>query len=128
MRSWACATSAARAGRCTSRTGWTWVSSCAACETRNSRIALTRRASATRGLTRVIDRHTKDLLEAGNALIVGTVDPAGQPHATRAWGLEVVDADGGRVRIVLPGDDPVTVENLRTTGRLALTATSVPTL
>jgi hypothetical protein len=76
----------------------------------------------------VIDRQTKDFIEGGRALIVGTVDASGQPHATRGWGLHVVDADEGRVRVVLPGDDPVTIENLRTTRRLALTATDVPTL
>ena len=76
----------------------------------------------------MIDPHTKAVLEGGSALIVGTVDAGGQPHATRAWGLEVGDTVAGRVRIVLPGDDPVTVENLRATGRLALNATDVPTL
>lgn len=51
----------------------------------------------------------------------------GAPHATRAWGLEVLDPAEGRVRLVLPGDDPVGLGNLRSTARLALTACCVRT-
>src|SRR5690348_6913161 len=74
-----------------------------------------------------IDTATRALIEAGSALLLGTVDADGRPHATRAWGLQVIDADAGTVRIMLPNDDPQTVANLRATGRLAVTAASVAT-
>lgn len=70
----------------------------------------------------------KEFLEAGCALIVGTVDDEGMPHASRAWGLDVLDPAEGRVRIILPGDDPVTMRNLRATGRVAVTGTDILTL
>jgi pyridoxamine 5'-phosphate oxidase-like protein len=68
------------------------------------------------------------LLQSGCALLVGSVDPSGAPHATRGWGLRIVDADRGEVRIVLPADDPITLDNLRTTGRIAVTGVDIESL
>lgn len=52
------------------------------------------------------------MIETGAGLVVGTVGADGEPRATRAWGLTVVDPDARRVRLVMSADDPVTVENL----------------
>jgi hypothetical protein len=76
----------------------------------------------------VIDVAVRAFMESGCALLIGTVDCAGMPHASRGWGLDVEDPVAGRVRIVLAGDDPVTVANLRSTGRLAVTGTDIATL
>lgn len=76
----------------------------------------------------MIGPNDRELLEAGCALIIGTVDGKGMPHATRGWGLDVLDPAEGRVRIVLPGDDPVMLDNLHATSRLAVTGTNIPTL
>jgi hypothetical protein len=67
------------------------------------------------------------MLEAGSSLIVGVVDPRGEPRATRAWAATVTDADQRRVRIVLSGDDPVAVESLPD-GVVAVTGADVRTL
>jgi hypothetical protein len=67
------------------------------------------------------------LLESGCALIVGTVDLDGLPEATRAWGARV-PAGGSRVRFLVNSDDDRSIDNLRTGGAVALTATDVPTL
>lgn len=66
-------------------------------------------------------------LEGGCALLVGTVDPDGAPHASRAWGLRVV-AGGPRVRLLVAAEDHATRANLDDGGRVAITATDVPTL
>jgi hypothetical protein len=65
-------------------------------------------------------------LEAGSALIVGTVAADGMPHATRGWGLDVLP--DGRVRLLLDGDDDGALANLRATGAIAVTAADVRTL
>lgn len=74
-----------------------------------------------------IDAGQRALLEGGCALIVGTVDVDGRPHASRAWSLEVLDPASAQVRILLAADDPAALRNV-TTGRLAITATDVLTL
>src|SRR5688572_24637388 len=61
------------------------------------------------------------------SLIVGTVDPGGEPRATRAWAATVVDAGQRRVRIVMSGDDPVVVDSLPG-GIVAVTGAHVLTL
>lgn len=68
------------------------------------------------------------LLEPGCALLVGSVDRAGMPQATRGWGLRIIDVDRSEMRIVLPADDPITLDNLRTTGRIAVTGVDIETL
>ena len=76
----------------------------------------------------MIEVAAQALLESGCALLIGTVDSDGMPNAGRAWGLDVLDPAADRVRIVLAGDDAVTVANLRSTGRLAVTGTDIETL
>ena len=44
---------------------------------------------------------TAALLEAGSALIVGTVAPDGEPHALRGWGADVLSRDPCRVRVLI---------------------------
>jgi len=64
-------------------------------------------------------------LHSGCALLVGTIGADGQPWASRGWGLTVIDADAGRLRLLVEADDPETVARLRAGGRVAITATSV---
>lgn len=77
----------------------------------------------------MLDPETTAFLETGCALIVGTVEPDGSPHAGRAWGLEVLE--GGTaptLRILLDVDDDRTLANVEDGGQVAVTATSVRTL
>jgi len=71
---------------------------------------------------------TTEFLEAGSALIVATVSSTGEPIATRGWGLTVLDAAEGRVRLLLSESDAPALANLRDSERIAITATDVPTL
>jgi len=58
---------------------------------------------------------------------VCTVGADGHPRASRAWGLTVVDAHAGRVRLLVEADDHITVANIRGRGAVAITATNVMT-
>jgi len=71
---------------------------------------------------------TTAFVEAGPALIVGTVGTDGAPHATRGWGLTVLDRGIGELRLLLDADDDQARANLVETGAIAITATDVPTL
>jgi hypothetical protein len=76
----------------------------------------------------VIAEDVAKVLESGSSVvIVGTVDSAGAPEATRAWGVRVLPGSR-RVRVLLPSNDSVTIANVRATGAIAVTATDVPTL
>ena len=67
------------------------------------------------------------ILEAGTSLIVGTVGADGEPRATRAFALTVIDDAAPAVRVVPSADDPVVLEHLAT-GAIAVTAADVRTL
>ena len=67
------------------------------------------------------------ILAAGTSLIVGTVGRDGEPRATRAFALTVVDARADVVRLVVSADDPLLVGHLDT-GLIAITAADVRTL
>ena len=67
------------------------------------------------------------MLEGPASTIVATVDGAGRPHATRAWGTWSL-RDGTRVRFLLPAADERAFADIAQTGRVALTATVVDTL
>jgi hypothetical protein len=67
------------------------------------------------------------ILEPGTSLIVGTVGADGEPRATRAFALTVVDDETNRVRVVVSADDPVAIEHLHT-GAISVTAADVRTL
>jgi hypothetical protein len=60
------------------------------------------------------------------SLIVGTVDTSVVPDATRGWAFELL-ADGHHARLLLPTTARTARANLETTGRVAVTATDVPT-
>jgi hypothetical protein len=72
------------------------------------------------------DPATVAFLHSGCALLVSTVDGEGMPHAGRAWGLTVVDAGAGLLRLLLEADDAVTVANVYAGRPIAVTATNVP--
>ena len=74
----------------------------------------------------MISTEVANLLESGASLVVGTVDRSGLPDATRAFGAWVLH-DPERVRILLPTASTRAVENVDGGGRLALTASDVPT-
>ena len=67
-------------------------------------------------------------LASGVGLLVATADEDGMPHATRAWAADVVDADRGIVRLVVPGDDPRLADQLEVGDRVACTGADVRTL
>jgi hypothetical protein len=75
----------------------------------------------------VIDSQAAALLQADSSLIVGSVDAAGMPYSNRAWAIRVLD-EGTRLRVVISDDAAVLCDNIRTTGRVAITATNIITL
>jgi hypothetical protein len=76
----------------------------------------------------VFDPETTTFLESGCALLVGTVSPEGEPHAGRAWGLDVIVlGDAPQVRLLLDADDATTIEHAAAGGAIAVTATDVRT-
>jgi hypothetical protein len=74
----------------------------------------------------VIHEDVVELLESGCALIVGTVDDAARPEATRAWGLQVLP-DRAHVRVLVDGGATRAVANIGRPSRAAVTATDVRT-
>lgn len=81
----------------------------------------------------MLEPTTAEFLEGGCSLIVGGVHADGSPHATRAWGLQVLDADEGRIRLLVDArDDPRRSdagEPVFARGRrIAITSADVPTL
>ncbi len=77
----------------------------------------------------MFDEETAALLASGCALIVGTVSADGEPHAGRAWGLQVLeDGEVVRLRLLLDAGDPTTIEHVAGGGAIAVTATSVRNL
>lgn len=69
----------------------------------------------------------RSIIEAGTSLIVSTVGSDGEPRASRAFALTIVDDGADLVRVVVSADDAVLVEQLQT-GRIAITAADVRTL
>jgi hypothetical protein len=67
-------------------------------------------------------------LESGCGLIIATVRPDGGPRAARAWGVDVVDASIGRIRVLLGLDDPELLDDLAERGAIAVTGADVVTL
>jgi hypothetical protein len=49
----------------------------------------------------VLDGETQGILESGCGLIVGFVRPDGAPFPCRAWGLDVLDASAGSLRVLV---------------------------
>jgi len=75
----------------------------------------------------VFGPETTTFFESGCALIVGTVASDGEPHATRGWGLTILDAGRTRLRLLLDRADETTFAFLRDTGKVAITACNVRT-
>lgn len=76
----------------------------------------------------MFDDDTIAFLESGCGLLVGTVAADGAPHAGRGWGLDVLDAGAGRLRLLLDAADEVTLANGAGSGAVAVTAAEVRTL
>jgi hypothetical protein len=77
----------------------------------------------------VFDEPMIQHLHSGCALLIGTVDETGLPHAGRGHGLTVVDPAGGVVRLLVDAEDATTLANLRRPGAaVAVTTAAVPTL
>jgi hypothetical protein len=53
----------------------------------------------------VLDGEMAGFLESGCGLIVGLVRPDGVPFPFRAWGLDVLDASAGTVRVLVPAGE-----------------------
>ncbi len=80
------------------------------------------------GRSALLSRDVITFLESGCGLIVGTVAPDGDPHATRGWGLTVLPGDDLRVRLLIPAEDQTAIEHLAPGGRVAITGGDVTTL
>jgi hypothetical protein len=71
---------------------------------------------------------TTAFLEGGCSLIVGTVNPDGEPTATRGWGLTVLSRERGECRLLLDAAATRSRDDLLATGVIAVTSADVPTL
>lgn len=76
----------------------------------------------------MLDDDTIDFLHGGCALLVGTVDETGTPHAGRGHGLTVLSVEPVRVRLLVDADDHLTLANLRPGAPVAICTADVPTL
>lgn len=75
----------------------------------------------------MFDGATKKFLESDNALIVATVSPSGEPHATRGWGVTVLPGEDRTLRLLLAADDAVALAHLADGGAIAITGADVRT-
>lgn len=81
----------------------------------------------------LLETEMEAFLHSGCALIVGLVRADGSPHATRGWGLTVLDGhtqgDGAaRLRLLLDAGDTAALRQLATSCAIAITAADVRTL
>jgi hypothetical protein len=77
----------------------------------------------------LFDPETRAFLHSGCGLLVATVSADGEPHATRGWGLDIVElGPPAVVRVMLDADDERTLENAAAGGAVAITAANVLTL
>lgn len=74
-----------------------------------------------------IDDELAAFLECAGSQIVGTVDAAGVPTASRAWDVQVV-GDHSAVRVQLDVTDAITIDNVDAGRSVAITVTDVFTL
>jgi len=75
----------------------------------------------------MFDKSTIEFLHSGCAVLIGTVDDNGQPHASRGCGVTVLDAEVGRLRLLADASDAKLVANLKPGALVAITVASVPT-
>jgi hypothetical protein len=71
----------------------------------------------------VIDEALAAFLERGCAMVVGTVDDDGWPHAQRGWGCRVLGPS--TVRILLDDTDRTLHEHIERGGPIAVTSADV---
>ena len=76
----------------------------------------------------MIEPETVVFLESGCGILVGSVGPDGAPHASRGWGMTVLDPVDLRLLVVLESNDVVAAENLAPGRPIAITGAEVPTL
>jgi hypothetical protein len=75
----------------------------------------------------VLDPATIEFFHGGCALLVGTVEESGMPHAGRGHGLTVVTAVPLRVRLLIDTEDARTAANLRNDAHVAICTADVLT-
>ena len=71
----------------------------------------------------MIDQALAAFLERGCAMVVGTVDDDGWPHAQRGWGCRVLGPS--TVRILLDASDATLKAHVERRGRIAVTSADV---
>ena len=77
----------------------------------------------------MFDPETQAFLESGCGLIVATVSGEGEPHAARAWGLDLLEpGPPARMRLLLDPDDERTIAHAASRGAIAVTGANVLTL
>jgi len=77
----------------------------------------------------VFDAETEAFLHSGCGLLVATTSADGEPHATRGWGLDVLEpGPPALVRLLLDADDEQTLAHVAGGGAIAITAANVLTL
>jgi hypothetical protein len=75
----------------------------------------------------MFDNSTIEFLHSGCAVVIGTVDDDARPHASRGWGLTVVDAQAGRVRVLADAGDSTLLANLQPGRFVTVTVAAVTT-
>ena len=76
----------------------------------------------------MLDDETAALLGGGCALILGSVSPDGRPHAVRGWGIDALDGEPLRLRILLDRHEEEAIANLGPGRAVAITVADVTTL
>jgi hypothetical protein len=76
----------------------------------------------------VIGAETAAFLESGCVLIVGTVGPGNEPHASRGWGVTVLDGEPTKLRLLLDAYDTIAIDHVASGGLIAVTGGCVSTL
>ena len=73
----------------------------------------------------MLDEQARAFFESACGLVIGLADAERRPYAQRGWGARVVD---GRLRLVVPGDDPYLAELATPGAAIAVTGADVRTL
>jgi hypothetical protein len=76
----------------------------------------------------VIGAETAAFLESGCVLILGTVGPDNEPHASRGWGVTVLEGEPTKLRLLLDAHDDIAIAHVESGGLVAVTGGCVQTL